>query len=283
MTPEQLFLTNLGLIDRIVRDTARRHRLAPPEAEELNGAVRLRLIENSYEVFRKYQGRCTLRTYLTVVIQRIFLDTRNAAWGKWRPSATALRLGPVAVKLEALVSRNRMTAAEAIETLRTSHGVTESAAALDALLIQLPQRMPRRFLSEESLDDVAAPGTESGDSVGSSENAAAARRTGAALTAALRELAAQDRLLIRLRFFDGLTVAQISRAMRIEQKPLYRRLQNLLAQLGHALRAQGVEPSSVRTFLGAADVDVEIGGWDQVENPSARPSALGKSSAESRS
>jgi len=41
----------------------------------------------------KFEGRSSLRTFLTVVIQRLFLDHRISAWGKWRPSAEARRGG----------------------------------------------------------------------------------------------------------------------------------------------------------------------------------------------
>ena len=88
------FLSNLAIIDRIVRFICRRHKISESEAEDFSSEVRLRLVENDYEVFRRFQHRSSLRTYLTIVIQRIYLDYRNHLWGKWRPSAEARRLGP---------------------------------------------------------------------------------------------------------------------------------------------------------------------------------------------
>src|SRR4029453_14108130 len=45
----------------------------------------LRLVEDDYDVLRRFQARSSLPTYVTVVIQRLFLDYRNRLWGKWRP------------------------------------------------------------------------------------------------------------------------------------------------------------------------------------------------------
>ena len=64
------------------------------EAEEFGSEVKLRLVENDYEAFRRFQQRSTLRTYLTIVIQRIIWTTgitsgasgghrrRLDAWGR---------------------------------------------------------------------------------------------------------------------------------------------------------------------------------------------------------
>ena len=40
-------------------------------------------------VLRKFEVRSSLRTYLTVVVNRMYIDGRVKQWGKWRPSAIA--------------------------------------------------------------------------------------------------------------------------------------------------------------------------------------------------
>jgi len=54
-------------VDGVVRTIARRHRLPADEADELGSSVRLKLVENDYEVLRKFEGRSQLRTYLITV------------------------------------------------------------------------------------------------------------------------------------------------------------------------------------------------------------------------
>src|SRR6202008_4136539 len=109
---------------RVGRTIARRHQLSADEADELGSSVRLKLVENDYEVLRKFEGRSQLRTYLTTVVKRHFLDDRNARWGKWRPSAQARRLGPVAVLLDQFLTRDRLPFEEAVQAIEARHGAT---------------------------------------------------------------------------------------------------------------------------------------------------------------
>src|SRR6185503_194492 len=97
---EQRFLSALSDIERVIRFIARRNRLGRAEEEEFAGEVRLAFVEDDYRILDRFQGNSSLRTYLTVVIQRLFLDYRQKLWGKWRPSAEAQRRGPLACRLE---------------------------------------------------------------------------------------------------------------------------------------------------------------------------------------
>ena len=67
-----------------------------------------------------------------------------------------------------------------------------------------------------------------------------------ALQDALATLAPQDRLLLRLRFEDGLSVPQIAQVMKFPTVfHAYRRLNQLFGRLRPLLRARGVEDSMV--------------------------------------
>ena len=84
--PERTFLDNLVTIDRVIAVITRRHSLSAAEAEEFASWARARLIDGNYAVLRKFGGRSSLATYLSVVIGNLFLDYRNSIWGRWRPS-----------------------------------------------------------------------------------------------------------------------------------------------------------------------------------------------------
>ena len=66
----------------------------------------LKLIDDDYQILRGFRERSSLRTYLSTVVERLFLDYRIRQWGKWRPSAQARRAGALAVRLEALLHRD---------------------------------------------------------------------------------------------------------------------------------------------------------------------------------
>ncbi len=240
---ETMFVSNLDIIESVIRYVCQRQKLSGSEAEEFDSEVKVRLVDHDYEVFRKFQHRSSLRTYLTIVIQRIYLDYRNHLWGKWRPSAEALRVGPIAVRLEALMSRDGFSFDQACEYLRTNEHVAALDADLHAIVARLPVRNRRAMVGEEALDAVADPTTPIVDRLVSDERHADARRIRNALTNALRALDDQDRLILRLRFQDGLAVADIARALHLDQKRLYRRFDALLRQLREALRSAGIDPA----------------------------------------
>jgi len=239
---ERFFVSELPAIERVIAQVCRRNRLRDDEAEEFAAEIKLHLVENDYEVLRKFERRSSFPTYLTVVVTRRFLNYRNRVWGRWRPSAEAVRLGPLAVLLERLTSRDGWSYEEAVEQLVTNHGVTESRQEIYAIWIRLsPGSAPRRFVLEDEAIDV--PGTDPGP-----EHAALAaeqefqtRRARAALERVLQALPADERLLIKLRFDDGFTVSEIARIHKLDQKKLYRTFDRLLAQLRKRLKDEGVD------------------------------------------
>ena len=237
---DALFLSALATIERVIRFVSARHHLAAAEAEDFASHAKLKLIDNHYAILRKFAGRCTLRTFLTTVVNNLFLDYRNNAWGKWRPSAEAKRGGPVAVLIEQLTTRDGHSFEEACVLLAVQHGVTLSRAELEAIAARLPIRHRRRFESDEAL--VGMPSAEPGpDEIAMErEQCLAAARVSAALEAALATLDPDDRLILRLQCEDGLTVAEIARRLTLDQHALYRRIQRVLQRLRELLQVAGI-------------------------------------------
>ena len=255
---EAAFLSNLAVIDSVIRYVCHRHKLGGSEAEDFGSEVRLRLVENDYEVFRRFQQRSSLRTYLTVVIQRIYLDYRNHLWGKWRPSAEAVRLGPLAIRLERLLAREGLRFEEACEVLRTNEGVVATESDLAEIAVRLPQRSRRCFVGDDVLDGVPTADAELDNRILSRERQAATRRVLSALSGAVQTLGDQDRLILRLKFQEGLGVADIARALHLEQKPLYRRVDALLLQLRAALEAAGIDRLEAVEIVNREDADISL-------------------------
>lgn len=142
--PESLFLEHLGWINRVAAMTCSQYGVWGPEAEDFASSIRLKLMENNYAIIRKHRGEATLKTYLSVVVKRKFLDYwRESRGRRWRPSAMARRLGPPALDLEALVYRDGFRLDQAGEMLRTSGQTSLSDRDLGALLKELPPRKPR--------------------------------------------------------------------------------------------------------------------------------------------
>ena len=246
-SPEHLFTYHLPLIQQVIGSVGRRHRLYGPDAEEFASTVYLRLIEGNYRILRKFQRRSSMRTFLNVVIQRLYLDFRDSQWGKWRPSAAARRQGPIAVLLERLLDRDGFSFAEAAEILGARDGLNTSREALSDLASHVRVRPQRRTVDDDAILRIPDAGPLPDERVIEAESARQEGVARHALHNALMALDPADRALIDLRFRAGLGVADIARAMQVEQKPLYRRFERLLSDLRRRLEAHAtVDPLASR-------------------------------------
>jgi RNA polymerase sigma factor (sigma-70 family) len=268
---ERFYVEHAELIEGVLTLICRRHRLVGMEADDFRSIARIKLVDNDYEVLRKFQGRSSLRTYLTIVLDRAFLDYRNAQWGKWRPSAEAQRLGPVALRLEQLIGRDGFTFDEAVEMLRTQLGVRESRDTLYDMASRLPVRMSRKPQGEEAIGHVEDPAPSPDALVQREELRPQAVIARAALDRAISALEAQERLIVRLRFVNGLGIVDIARTLQLEQRPLYRRLDQILTRLRHSLEADGVNAQAVAALLSET--------WSDLAGPQILKTNFGKAHA----
>jgi RNA polymerase sigma factor (sigma-70 family) len=253
--PTDLYSQHADIVEAALAHTRRAHRLTSDAGEEFSSWARLRLIDNDCAILRKFEGRSSLRTFLITVVQRLFLDWRNAEWGKWRPTADARRGGAVAIELERLIVRDQLSFSEAASTL-VARGVAESVEACEAAWTALPQRPGRRVASEAALINVAAPGLAS-DDVMADERRARAALASVAMAAALAALSPQDQLIVRLRFHEGFTVARIAQLIHQDQKALYRRFERLFDEVRGAMMARGVSASDVAELLAHPAMELE--------------------------
>jgi RNA polymerase sigma factor (sigma-70 family) len=249
---QRLLLEHLALIDQIVRTTGRRRHLSA-EQDEFAGFVRLRLIEDDYAILRKFQHRSSMRTYLAAVIERLSVDFCVERWGRWRPSAAAERLGPVAVLLERLVTRDGHTLGEAMEIVQTGHASEMSPGELRAIWEQLPARIKTTEVSEDAAASVAS--THSSEAhVEDAERLVNVGRLERTLRAAFANVPDQDRVLVALRFDQELSIVEIARLTGSSVPTLHRRLDRTIKQLRSALTTSGFDPREVASLIGHASI-----------------------------
>jgi RNA polymerase sigma factor (sigma-70 family) len=242
---EQLFLTELPTINRLIASVTRQHRLSAADAEDFAADVHLRIMSDDYAVLQKFRGGCTLPTFLKVVIRRLFQDYRNAQWGKWRPSVQSVREGEIAVRLEQLTIRDGLTFDEACHILETNDRRRVDRTALARTYSRFRQRARPRFVSDETGAALTAANESADERLVAADAQRIVDRTTELLRSALRAASAQDRLILKLHFFDGLSIADVSRRLALDQKGLYRRLERLLGDLRTALESAGVVASEI--------------------------------------
>ena len=220
------------LLCQVIAMVARTSGLPPQDAEDFAQHAHVHLMERQYAPVAAFSGRSSLRTYLTVVVRRLLLDWRNARFGKWRPSAVARRLGPAAVALDRLMFRDGHRLEEAVAMLKGRPACSQSAP-LRRLASLLPPRAKVQAVAPETFDGLAPEGFF--DPVEAKEAAAARRRTLARLQLAFRLLSPEDRHLVELRYRRGLSVRDIAAGLGQPDKPLYRRLERIVATLRRAM------------------------------------------------
>ena len=253
-----LLVEHLDFIERTVASVAHRNAVRPWDAEDLAGQVKLRLMEDDYAVLRKFEGRARLTTYLTTVILNLFRDFRIQRWGKWRPSAAAKRMGELGVQLEALLYRDGFGAHEAYALLRDRFDVEATDQELESMASRLRPRTNRRFETDAGLARLES--SELGDrGLRARERSESRARIAAVLRAVLASLEPEDRLILRMRFNEGMTIRAIAAGLDLEQRPMYSRVQRLLVEVRRRIEARGVTCDEVLDLLDEPGEDLEAG------------------------
>ncbi|HEV7589249.1 MAG TPA: sigma-70 family RNA polymerase sigma factor [Longimicrobium sp.] len=250
MDPGTLFLENLPWIEKVAGIVCRKHGVWGDDAEDFASVAKLKLMEHDYADLRKFRGDCSATTYIATLVVRRFHEYARERWGRWRNSAAAEREGQLAKDLETLVHRDGCTLAQAAEQLRSAGKTELSDAELARILGRLPARQPMRAKEVSTPAIENAPAGDSADSgIGGMELDRHKSALLAALFKVMEQLPAEECHILRMRFGDGRSVADVARALRLEQKPLYRRIDQLRAKLRVDLERCGVTAEDVRELL----------------------------------
>ena len=244
-----LLETHYDLIQRKLLHLSRRSGLPEHEAEEFRSWALFKLVENDSHVLASWEGRSSFPTFLTVVLVNLMRDYRIQVWGKWRPSAAARRQGREAIFLERLCNRDGLPLDEAIERMRTEHGISRSRAELEQMAASLPRRAERRRVGDEELLRVPVDGQVE-CRIEDGERARTEERLQDLLLPLLESLPAEDRLLLKLHYWDGFSMAAISPLLGRPQRELYSVRDKCLKKLRRHLEKAGLGSDQVRGLLG---------------------------------
>jgi RNA polymerase sigma factor (sigma-70 family) len=214
---------DLNLLEQVARAVARARRLAPHDADDFVQSVHLRMAERDYAPLRQFEGRSSLRTYLTVVVARLLKDWQNHEYGKWRPCAAASRLGPIGIAVDRAMNRDGVAIDEAVMLVSSLTGAPVHEVRLVANGV--PRRGKRALVPMDDAVETAAVAFS--DPVAAEQRQAeldAARR---ALSRALNELPRDDARLLARRYVARFSVADLAQQMRVDAKQLYRRFDRI--------------------------------------------------------
>jgi RNA polymerase sigma factor (sigma-70 family) len=254
----RLLEDHLHEVRKIVTAIAARKRLSPDRREELASFVSLKLLENDCARIRRFRGNSSLKTYLTIVIQRLFLDFQRLELGTWRSSARARRLGPAAQRLERLL-RDGSTFEEAYQRLQ-SEGITIDRDDLWKLAESLPTRQRPRLCELEAIGAERLPDSVSDpeEMLVASEQEELRRRLETSIQDALVRLPPHDALVLRMWFERSLTAPEIAVALRIQAREVYSIVQRSMNRVRRHLAASRMDGDEIRELLHLDSLSIEL-------------------------
>jgi len=257
-----ILTSNLEVVERAIAFACRRYRLDPNDAEDFEGTVKLKLVENDYGILRAWEHRSSLATYISTVVQRMAIDYRIHEWGKWHASAEAKRRGSLAIELERLLYRDNRMLEEAVTILAPKHeGVTRQS--LESLAACLPSRDPHPH--DVAIEDAESVATETADGVEepvrNEERRRLAEKLSVLVEAAIDKRPEEDRLALQLHYEQGMTIAQVARALHQDQKALYRQIDRCKKEIATEILRAGVSRSDVLDLIGRGEtfLDLDLG------------------------
>jgi RNA polymerase sigma factor (sigma-70 family) len=262
---QQLYCDHVEVVRRAAEHACRHHGLGPEDIEDFTQHVHAKIIDDDYAVLRKWRREGRIEAFLAAVVARAFCDYINARWGKWRLSRKAQGLGDLAVRLETLLVRDRLTLQDACQTILTEDRGLTTESELHRIAEELPPRVPRRRDVSLDTDGEALRGggaprqgdvrlfpepvsqERADDRVERQERAHRYEAAVAALETALRGLPDQDAVIARM--LCQFTRVEIARRLNLEAKPLYRQVDRILKQLRQAMEAAGICAEDVADLL----------------------------------
>jgi RNA polymerase sigma factor (sigma-70 family) len=240
-----------GVVEVAARYAVRRFRVPHEDFEDLRSSLWVKLLDRDAYVIKAFAGRSTLGTYLHRVAERLASDQRTARLGRWRPSALARRLGPVAVAWLRFVERDGLAPDEATVLVeRRMHVDAADRAAIAQLQRAKRRHVGRRYVS---LDSVVPREVTRTDRVAPQDYELAQRearqRVRCALRQAIARLSPEERRLVSLRFRSGLRLAEIAVSDGRVPMSLYRQFTRILGTLRATMDGCGVEAETVALAL----------------------------------
>lgn len=247
---------HLDLIRSKLRVISRHSGLPALEAEEFPSWAFVKLMADDCRILGKWEGRSSFPAFLSIVLRNLMRDYRIHLWGRWRPHVASSQRGQEFVLLERLLMRDGLLLEEALERIRTEHGVSipkEDAAQLAA---SFRRRLDRRTVSDLVLLETPVDGQVE-SRVEEEERARIEKRLGDLLIPLLQSLPAEERLILKLHFFDGLSMAKIAPILGRSQRELFARQDRCFKKLRRSLHESGVGLKQAREIFSHFSFDLK--------------------------
>jgi RNA polymerase sigma factor (sigma-70 family) len=242
------FEAALPIIEDVIRFHCSRGRLASQEREDFHSWVICKLIEKDYSRVRKFEGRSSFRTFLSVTVGHLLLDYWGSKGGRRRSSSMARLFAPDGVWLERYL-QDGYAVFEAIQLVKANHHSPLSEDELHDIADQLRVQTQRpKPVPEPLLHPVPCEETCPDRLLEERADDERRRRLEKTLERALDQLPADERVVVRMRFEEGSRINEIAEAFHVPDKVFYRRFQRTLRRLRKALEGVGLDAGCLTLY-----------------------------------
>jgi RNA polymerase sigma factor (sigma-70 family) len=237
-------------IKRAVTFVCRKHGLHGADAEDFASTVNVKLLEDDCAILRQFRGESNINTYLNIVVHRIFIDQCVHEHGKWRPSADAKRLGPLAAELERRMQWEGEAEDDAVRQTAAAHPDVP-VAQIEQIAAHVPQKQKRRSVVplDETVELFLTARERSDVLIMTRVRRQVRTRAEELVRRYLSKLEPQDRLILQFQFEADMSLSDIARQLQVEQKPLYRRREQLFRDLRSELEKEGIDAADITDLL----------------------------------
>ncbi len=219
----------LGQYSPLIKRVIRRHEDDLERAKDCFADVCAALSDDGFRRLRSFRsdGPARFRTWLIAVVSNLCLDWRRKQDGRVRPTRAVSRLSELDQQVYRCIYVHGMSRIRCVSTLAprfpqlTEAAVAEVSARLFALLT--PQQRWQLSVRRSGLKPMACgaeaedddPSLQVADPGAGPDDLTEAMQVRQQLQDALAQLPTEQRLLLRLRYEQDLTLAEVARLMRL--------------------------------------------------------------------
>lgn len=246
MDPRETLDTHYYDLLKVIRNVCYKHSIEGKDVEDFTSYVVEKLIENDYRRIRAFRGKSSLTTYLYTVVTRLSIDKARSITGRWHPSLAARNMGPLAMDLEDLVYHRGYPFDAAREILKSRFNPPLNDDELERLFHALPTR--NRPEKENSPGDASEFPDQSPTPEGhllNKEKKKERERLASIITEMMASLGEEDRLLLRMKFEDGLKISKIARRLDRQRGEVDRKINSFLVRVKERILAKGLNINDV--------------------------------------
>ena len=251
MNARALYDNNLELIKKIIRVTsARQKAMSEQDREDFTAYAHIKLLDNDCKILSGYQGRGPIKFFLVTTINRLMHDYRNHIWGRWHNSEAAKKAGSMVELFEDLTVRDGYSLDQALEAMRTNHDLDVTRPELEEVSAKLPKRKTRGPGPDVDVETLTVEPANSDKSDNEEAWKLLAGKTETILARVIGDLDLMDRMILKMACRDNLPLSKVARALKLEQRPLYRRVPKILDRVRTAMEQQGINAETAEKVIG---------------------------------